>query len=255
MDDLERKLAHADPDRNRLVIADAVFSMDGDVYDLPAASRICRRHGALLMLDEAHSIGVLGRTGRGIEEHFGLGPEASDIKMGTFSKAIPGCGGYVAADRRIIDVIKHNGRGYIYSAALPPAQAGAALGALAVMAEEGWRFGALRRNIAAFRAHLRERGVDCAADPTPIVPVICGDDETAFAVARACQLRGVFVQAIPAPVVPPGTARLRCCVMATHTDTELERAAEVIAEACHRLGAVAVRPAEEVLPRRRMSHG
>ncbi len=246
MDDLELKLSQADPTRNRLVIADAVFSMDGDVYDLPGASRICRRHGALLMLDEAHSIGVLGRTGRGIEEHFGLGPDAYDIKMGTFSKAIPSCGGYVAADSSTTDVIKHNGRGYVYSASLPAAQAGAALGALEVMADETWRYEALRGNIEEFRYQLLNEGVACAGGPTPIMPVICGDNETAFAVAHECQLRGVFVQAIPAPVVPSGTARLRCCVTAVQTSGELQRGARVIADACRKFDAVAVRQAGEV---------
>jgi len=213
MGDLELKLSQADPTRNRLVIADAVFSMDGDVYDLPSASRICRRHGALLMLDEAHSIGVLGRTGRGIEEHFGLGPDAYDIKMGT---------------------------------SLPAAQAGAALGALEVMADETWRYEALRGNIEEFRYQLLNEGVACAGGPTPIMPVICGDNDTAFAVAHECQLRGVFVQAIPAPVVPSGTARLRCCVTAVQTSGELQRGARVIADACRKLDAVAVRQAGEV---------
>ncbi len=240
MDDLAAKLACADPARNKLVVADAVFSMDGDIFNLPEASRICRRHGALLMLDEAHSLGVLGRTGAGIEEHFGLGPDAYDIKMGTFSKAIPSCGGYVAASARIIDVVKHNGRGFIYSASQPPAQAAAALKSLEVLRAEPWRVEKLRTNTGTFIALLEQQGLRIAAGGTPIVPVICGSDDTAFTVAKACHDRGVFVQAIPSPVVPSGSARLRCCVTTDHCGDELARGAEVVGQACRLHGAIAV---------------
>jgi glycine C-acetyltransferase len=236
MADLERKLDGADPQANKLVIADAVFSMDGDIFDLPAASRICRRHGALLMLDEAHSLGVLGPTGRGIEEHFGLGPESFDLKMGTFSKAIPSNGGYLAGRAEIVELIKHHGRGFIYSASLAPSQVAAALASLAVMRREPWRVDRLRRNIAAFTEDLVGRGLDTRGSQTAIVPVICGPDEQAFAVASDCQARGIFIQAIPAPVVPAGTARLRCIVTADHRRDDLRQCAAVIDAVCRRHG-------------------
>jgi 7-keto-8-aminopelargonate synthetase-like enzyme len=162
--------------------------------------------------------------------------------MGAFSKAIPSCGGYVAASAPIIDAVKHRGRGFIYSAALPPAQAAAALAALNVMRDETWRVAGLQRNIAIFAARLRAQGVSVSCAGTPIFPVICGDDEKAFAVAKTCQDGGVFVQAIPSPVVPAGTARLRCCVTALHREQDLEQCARVIAAACRKHRAVAVVP-------------
>jgi len=242
MADLARKLGEADPGRNKLVVADAVFSMDGDVYDLPEASRLCRKHGALLMLDEAHSLGVIGDTGMGIEQHFGLGPDAVDVKMGTFSKAIPSCGGYLAARADIVEGIKHNGRGFIYSASLPPAQAAAALAGLEVLETEPWRVRTLHHNVARFTAGLRLRGLDLRDSRTAVVPVVCGSDEAAFGVASACQEAGIFVHAIPAPVVPRGTARLRCIVTADHAAGDLDRCVEIIAEICEERG---------ILPRRR----
>lgn len=146
----------------------------------------------------------------------------------------------MAASERIIDVIKHNGGGYIYSASLPPAQAAAALKSLQVIRSEAWRVGLLQANVAAFTAQLRTQGLRAGEQQTPIVPVLCGEDETAFAVAKECQDRGVFVQAIPAPVVPRGTARLRCCVTAAHTGAELARCAEVVGIACRLHGAAAL---------------
>jgi 8-amino-7-oxononanoate synthase len=236
MEDLERKLQGAGTVRHTLVVADAVFSMDGDIYDLPSASRLCRQHGALLMLDEAHSLGVIGSTGRGIEEHYGLGPDSYDLKMGTLSKAVPSNGGYLAAGAGIIELIRHQGRGFVYSASLPPAQTAAALKALELLCDEPWRVAALHENIDVFTSALSRHGLDRGGSRTAIVPVICGSDATAFAVAHACQREGIFVQAIPAPVVPPGTARLRCIVTADHEAGDLIRCAEVIAAACRRHG-------------------
>jgi glycine C-acetyltransferase len=236
MEDLDAKLGEIATDGNVLVVADAVFSMDGDIYDLPRASEICRRHGALLMLDEAHSIGAIGATGRGIEEHYGLGPDSFDIKMGTLSKAIPSAGGYLAADADIIDMMRHNGRGFVYSASLPPAQTAAALKALDIMEKESWRVRALHRNTTRFREQLQTQGLDTLGSRTAIVPVVCGSDNDAYLAARSCHQKGIFVQAIPTPVVPAGTARLRCCVTALHTPDDLEFCAETIGQVCRELG-------------------
>jgi glycine C-acetyltransferase len=144
MADLEHRLQQVPADAARLVIADAVFSMDGDVIDLPRVVELCRRYDAYLMIDEAHSVGVLGATGRGIEEHFGL-ENAIDIKMGTLSKTIPSVGGYVAGKQELIDYLRHVSRSYIFSAALPPAQAAAANEAFKVILDE--RHPAANRNI------------------------------------------------------------------------------------------------------------
>ena len=145
MADLEHRLQQVPDDAARLVIADAVFSMDGDVIDLPRVVELCRRYGAYLMIDEAHSVGVLGATGRGIEEHFGM-QGAIDIKMGTLSKTIPSVGGYIAGKQELIDYLRHVSRAYIFSAALPPAQAAAANEAFKVILDEPERITRLNRN-------------------------------------------------------------------------------------------------------------
>jgi 8-amino-7-oxononanoate synthase len=206
----------------KLVIVDAVFSMDGDIIDLPTVSALCRRHGALLMVDEAHSIGMLGATGHGIEEHFGLPPDAIDIKMGTLSKAIPAMGGYIAASRKIIDFLVHQARGYIYSGALAPPVVAAAKAAFEVIEAEPERVARLHANAHHFAAGLREAGLPFLDSPTAIFPIICGDDWDAFHMAKSCWQRGIYVQPIPHPVVPKGTARLRAAVSANHGLAELD---------------------------------
>ncbi len=213
---------------HKLVVVDAVFSMDGDVIDLPEVSRLCRRHGALLMVDEAHSLGMLGATGRGIEEHFGLPADTIDIKMGTLSKAIPSVGGYVTGSRRLCDFLAVQGRGFIYSAALPPSAAAAALEALRVIQDEPERLGRLHENIRHFAAALRAIGLSDAGSTTAIFPVICGEDWAAFRLAHYCQQRGFYVQGIPHPVVPKGKARLRVSITAGHGKEQLDQFAAVL---------------------------
>lgn len=224
--DLERRLALAPEGVTRLVVVDAVFSMDGDLADLPALSALCRRYGAWLMVDEAHSVGVVGATGHGIEEHYGL-PGAIDIKMGTLSKTIPSVGGYIAASAEIVQVLRHAARGYIFSAALPPAQAAAALAALEVIEAEPERVNAVRANGERFRAGLRAVGFDILNSTTAIVPLICGDDASAYAVTRYCQERGVFALPVVSPAVPTDLARIRATVTAAHTVAEIDAALEV----------------------------
>lgn len=241
MDHLERCLAKADG--NKLVIVDAVFSMDGDIIDLPTVSQLCRRYGATLMVDEAHSIGVLGRTGRGIEEHFGLPADAIDIKMGTLSKAIPAMGGYIAASKPICDFLAHQARGYIYSGALAPAVVAAAKAALEVILDEPDRVARLHDNTRYFAEGLRRLGIDFMASETAIFPILCGDDWQAFHMAKQCWDRGVYVQPIPHPVVPKGKARLRAAVSASHRREELDTCLDTLDRArqalAHELDAVA----------------
>ncbi len=224
--DLERRLAQAPLGVTRLVVVDAVFSMDGDLVDLPALSALCRRHGAWLMVDEAHSLGVLGATGHGIEEHFGL-PGAIDVKMGTLSKTIPSVGGYIAASAEVVHVLRHAARGYIFSAALPPAQAAAALAALDVIDAEPERVAAVQTNGAQFRNGLRAAGFDILQSRTAIVPVICGSDERAYRMTRGCQTRGIFALPVISPAVPPDLARIRATVTAAHSSAEIEAGLDV----------------------------
>ncbi len=235
MKHLETLLQNAPPDAAKLVIADAVFSMDGDIIDLPKMVELCRKYNAWLMIDEAHSVGVLGKTGRGIEEHFGLG-NAIDIKMGTLSKTIPSVGGYVAGRKELITYLRHASRAYIFSAALPPAQAAAANEAFKVILDEPWRIERLNQNTQQFIHGLKSLGLDTMQTQTAIVPVLCGEDEKAFAMTRECQLNDVFVLPVVSPAVPEGLSRLRATVTAIHEPQEIERAIEAIGQAARRVG-------------------
>ncbi len=230
MEDLERCLAAADPAAGKLVVADAVFSMDGDIINLPEMHRICKKYRALLMVDEAHSLGVLGRTGRGIEEHFGM-QGAIDIKMGTLSKTVPSVGGYIAADSDTIMYLKHTARAFVFSAALPPAQAAAAKAAFEVMEEEPWRVEKLRRNCRLFLDGLKARGFDTLQSETAIVPIICGKDERTLMMTKIAQGRGLFVLPVLSPAVPPGTSRIRAAVTAAHSDKDIEEALGILEHA------------------------
>lgn len=235
LDELLERMNEVPADASKLVVADAVFSMDGDIVDLPRLSEICRAQGAWLMIDEAHSIGVLGRTGRGIEEHFGL-QGAVDINMGTLSKTIPSVGGYIAGQEDLVNYLRHQSRGYIFSAALPPAQAAAAAEAFRVIEDESWRVERLQKNSARFIEGLNQSGLDTLNTETAVVPVLCGEDDLAFELARRSHEKGVFVLPVVSPAVPEGMARLRSTVTAAHTDDQIDRAIEVFSEAAQAIG-------------------
>jgi glycine C-acetyltransferase len=237
MDDLRQKLAEAPKGAGRLVVADAVFSMDGDVIDLPGLVRLCREYHAWLMIDEAHSLGVLGATGRGIEEHFGM-PGVIDIQMGTLSKTIPSVGGYIAGRSDVIKYLRHQSRAYIFSAALPPAQAAAALEGFRVIEDEPWRVQAVQRNARHFIDSIRQRGLDTLHTRTAIVPVLCGTDERAFQMTAEAQRQDIFVLPVVSPAVPEGQARLRATVTAAHTAEEIDQASEVFAQAGRKVGVI-----------------
>ena len=235
MDGLERRLQQADPDAGRLVVVDAVFSMDGDIINLPEVSRLCREYDAMLMVDEAHSVGVLGETGHGIEEHFGL-HGAIDLNMGTLSKTIPSVGGYVAGKQDVITYLKHVARAFVFSAALPPAQAAAAKASFEVIEEETERVKLLQRNVELFLGGLKERGFDTLNSETPIVPIICGEDERAYQMAKRCQEEDIFVLPVVSPAVPAGLARLRANVTAAHTEEDIAFALDVFERAGREVG-------------------
>ncbi|MCS7010442.1 MAG: aminotransferase class I/II-fold pyridoxal phosphate-dependent enzyme [Anaerolineales bacterium] len=237
MEDLERRLQQIPAGAAKLVVADAVFSMDGDIIDLPRMVELCKKYNAWLMIDEAHSVGVLGKTGRGIEEHFDLW-DTIDIKMGTLSKTIPSVGGYVAGKKELIQYLRHASRAYIFSAALPPAQAAAANEAFKVILDEPWRIEKLRANASRFLNGLKQAGFDTLFSTTAIVPVVCGSDERAFELTRECQNRDLFVLPVVSPAVPEGLARLRATVLASHEPDEIDYAIEVITQAGKKLGLI-----------------
>jgi glycine C-acetyltransferase len=237
MAQLERQLANTPSDAGKLIVADAVFSMDGDLIDFPKVVELAQKYKAWLMIDEAHSVGVLGKTGRGIEEHFDMWGTV-DLKMGTLSKTIPSVGGYIAGKKDLITYLRHASRAYIFSAALPPAQAAAANEAFKVILDEPWRIEKLNANTKQFIGGLKERGFDTMLTETAIVPVLCGEDNVAFAMTRYAQRHDVFVLPVVSPAVPVGLARLRATVLAAHEPDEIEHAMNVIEEVGKEMGVV-----------------
>ena len=230
IDALEKCLNQVPAGAAKLVIVDGVFSMDGDIINLPRLVEVCRKYHAWLMVDEAHSIGVLGKTGRGIEEHFGL-EDVIDIKMGTLSKTIPSVGGYVAGKADLINFLRHTTRGYIFSAALPPAQAAAANEAFKVILDEPWRIQKLAANTHQFTNGLKQAGFNTLFTQTAIVPLMCGSDENAFAMTREAQHHDVFALPVVSPAVPQGLARLRATVTAAHEPDEIQYAVNILEKA------------------------
>ena len=230
MKDLEEKLA-AHADCSGVIVSDAVFSMDGDIADLPRILELARKYHVWSMVDEAHSTGVIGGTGRGICEHFHL-REKPDILMGTLSKALASEGGYVCGSRLLIDYLKNTARSFIFSTSQSPANLAAASAALQLLQEEPGRCARLQENVRVFCAALAEHGVEAQSE-TAIVPLVVGEESLAVKIAKDLERQGILVSAIRYPTVAKGAARLRVALAATHTEEELKSAAARIA-ACMR---------------------
>jgi 8-amino-7-oxononanoate synthase len=220
-----------------LVVADSVFSMDGDIMDLPATRALCDTYGARLMVDEAHSVGSLGATGHGIEEHFDM-HGAIDVKMGTLSKSIPSIGGYCAGAHDMVDYLRHFSRPFIFSAALPPSATAAALEAFDVIEDEPWRVAKLHEQTAKYISGLKAQGWDTMFSSTCVVPIMVGDEGKTMDLTRMLFDRGIFVCPIVHPAVPRGTDRLRTCLMATHTDDDIAQALDAFAVSGKALGLI-----------------
>jgi glycine C-acetyltransferase len=236
MESLEKVLANAPQNIGKLVVTDAVFSMDGDITDLPAMVKLCKKYNAMLMVDEAHSVGVLGETGHGVTEYFGLAVDDIDVHMGTLSKTIPSIGGYIAGRKDLISFLKHAMRSFVFSAALPPASAAAAKASFEVIQEEPERVKALQTNVDYFIKGLQERGFDTLNSETPIVPIIAGSDERAWLMAKMSQEQDIFVLPVVSPAVPVNTSRLRANVTAGHTLAEIEQAMNIFEEVGKQVG-------------------
>jgi 8-amino-7-oxononanoate synthase len=240
MDKLEKMLGRAAGDGGGvLVVVDGVFSMEGDVCDLPRIVELCHAHGARLMVDEAHGAGVLGARGAGASELFGLEDEV-DLRMGTFSKSLASCGGFIAGPGDVIEYLRIASRSFIFSASAVPAAVGAALAALRVIRSDGPAlFEALLGNAEYLREGLRDLGLgvvepgtlpDGRIATTPVVPVIVGDDWQAVLLWKALFEAGVYTNVAIHPAVPPGGALLRTSLMATHERDHLDRALETIGQ-------------------------
>jgi glycine C-acetyltransferase len=222
LDDLRAKLAAASDRRIKLVITDGVFSMEGSIVDLPGTLQVCRDYGAILMIDDSHATGVLGATGRGTAEHFGMVGEV-DIITSTLGKALGGAaGGFTAASAEVCDYLTQRARPQLFSNALPPTVAASSLASIQVLEAEPQRVAQLRDNARYFREGLIELGFKPLHGETPIIPVILGETSAAIRASELLLQAGVFVTGFGFPVVPQGEARVRCQISAAHTREHLD---------------------------------
>jgi 8-amino-7-oxononanoate synthase len=221
MKDLERVL-NGSEGKGKLIIVDGIFSMEGDIADLPAIVKLARAYGARIMVDDAHAVGVLGPGGRGTAEHFGLEDEV-DLIMGTYSKSLAAIGGFVAGSKEVINFVKHVGRSMMFSASLPPALVASVSEALDIIEEQPQLRVQLWKNTYKMLNGFKKLGFDTGTSETPIVPIIIKDSTTVYEMCKLLFQNGVFVNAVVTPAVPPGRELLRTSYMATHTEEQLDR--------------------------------
>ena len=232
LDALERTLARAArPGRRVLLVADGVYSMDGDVAPLPEMVALARRFGAMLVVDDAHGTGTLGTTGAGTAELLGAA-DGVDAIVGTLGKAPGSFGAFVAGSRALRDLLVNVSRSFIFSCALAPPQVEAARAALRLVRREPWRRERLQANAVRLRERLAERGISTAPSTTHIVPVVIGASDATMRACEALRARGFFAQGIRHPSVPDGTARLRLTPMATHPESEIDALVDAVVEVC-----------------------
>jgi len=240
MEDLERVLSNVRTINSRggiLIVVDGVFSMEGDIIKLPELVRIAHKYSARVMVDDAHSIGVLGPTGAGTAEHFGVTDEV-DLIMGTFSKSFASLGGFVAGDESVLNYIQHTARSLIFSASITPSSAAAVLAALEIIQTEPERREHLWRNARRMQREFRDLGYNIGHSATPIVPIVVGEDLDTFAFWKDLFDNGVFTNPVISPAVPPGQAMIRTSYTATHTDEHLDRVVEVMARVGRKRGLI-----------------
>jgi len=233
---LERKLERH-PGVGKMVIVDGVYSMEGDIADVPGLLKICRRQGAALAIDDAHSIGVLGPRGDGTAAHWGLSDEV-DIVAGTFSKSLASIGGFVAASRNIINYLRHHSRPLIFTASLPPSNTAGVLAALEVLQEDTERREQLWVNTRRLQDGFRAQGFDTGPSETPIVPILIGPLDKTLIMWRQVFDAGIFTNPVVPPAVPPSQCRLRTSVMATHTAEQIDFSVETIGRIGRELGVI-----------------
>lgn len=242
MADLERVISAAKSEQDAkqdarpfhgLIVTDAVFSMDGDLANLPELLRIAKENECLLMIDEAHATGVLGKNGRGLAEHYGCAH--ADVTVGTLSKAVAAEGGFVAGKQQLIDFLRNKARSFIFTTAMAPAVAAAACNNLRYIDAHPERVQNLRDNVKFFCDALQSEGVNVEQSPSAIVPIVIGDEARALEISAALQNAGILIPAIRYPTVAKGQARLRASLMATHTREQLQTAATVMADVIRHL--------------------
>jgi 8-amino-7-oxononanoate synthase len=231
--------------RRVLIVIEGIYSMDGDFSELPKFIALAKRHRALLMVDEAHSIGVMGPRGRGIGEHFGVNPADVDLWMGTLSKALGSCGGYIAGSKTLVRWLKYTVPGFVYSVGLPPAAAGAALGAMRLLQRQPERVAKLHANARLFLQLAREAGLDTGpSGGSAIVPIILGNSMNSLRLSRALFARGISVQPILYPAVEERAARLRFFITSSHTPDQIRRTVAAMQEELARIDPAYARSAQ-----------
>ena len=234
---LRRMLEAEKPSRGKLIAVDGVYSMEGDIADLPTLVELRREYGAAILVDDAHAVGVLGETGAGTAEHWGLTDEV-DLILGTFSKSFASIGGFVAGRADVIDYLQHNARALMFSASMPPASAATVLKALEIIRDEPERREQLWKNTHRMMEGFKSIGFDIGPTETPIVPILIGPMEKTFVFWRALFEAGVFSNPVVPPAVPEGSCRLRTSYMATHTDDDLDFVLEQVERVGKKLGVV-----------------
>lgn len=232
---LGNRLKRQAPEAGKLVVMDGVFSMSGDIADLPPQLEVAKSYGARVYVDEAHSLGVLGPKGRGVVHHFGLNDDV-DIVMGTFSKSLGSMGGFIAGDRQMIEFLKHRARCLIFTASLAPAVAGGVLKALEIMQQEPERMEQLWRNTHKMHEGFKRIGFKIGTTQTPIVPILIGSEAKAFMFTQRLFEEGVFATPAIYPAVRYGEAIVRTSYMATHTDADLDHVLEIFEKLAKELG-------------------
>lgn len=229
MNDLERQLKTIPESAGILIVTDGVFSMSGEICNLPEIVRLAKKYGARVMVDDAHGLGVLGKNGRGTGEHFNLEKEV-DIYMGTFSKSLASLGGYMASTKEVVDFVKHNSRPFIFSASPTPASVACARASLKVLRENPGMVQRLKDISNYMRTGLKKKGIQIIESTTPIIPIYTYEDEKAFLACKLLLEQGVYVNPVISPATPVGQALLRTSYMATHTEKQMDEAIEKIAE-------------------------
>ncbi len=237
MQSLEEVLKSLPPEKSKLIAVDGVFSMDGDLAELPTIVSLADAHNGVVMVDDAHGIGVIGPEGRGTAAHFGL-VDRVDLTMGTFSKSLASVGGFIASDAETIEYLKHQSRPLIFSASIPPANVATVMAALDIILAEPQRVQQLWDNANRLSAGLKSLGFNLGRSCTPILPVFVGDDRVCFKFCRLLQDEGVFVNPVVVPAVEPGNALLRVSLMATHTFAQIDAALDKFAKVGRQTGVI-----------------
>ena len=237
MDDLERVISRTPKEAGKLIVTDGVFSMEGDIVKLPRLVEIANEHDAKVLVDDAHSIGVLGNNGRGTAEHYHL-EDKVDLVMGTFSKSLASIGGFIAGSEEVIHYIKHFSRSLIFSASPPPAAVAAVLATLEVMQDEPERRTRLWEITGRMHKEFKNLGFDLGTSETPIIPIYIGEDMKTFQFWRELTDAGLFTNPVVAPAVPPNQALIRTSYTANHTDEQLDRVLEVFEKTGKKFGVI-----------------